>query len=179
LLIVRVPPNRALPTPLSTSPHHIFFLDFQLILLLLYSSSQLSQQSSGWFRLERHCLASLASRSLVIQKLEVVLLCYTISLSFTPPLAMSLLPPDVHAAILELLNTLKSSDNALRARAEEVLNTEWVQQKPDVLLMALTEQILASEEAEVWGTNLYGSGRHALREDICCHKNVYFEESFG
>jgi hypothetical protein len=62
---------------------------------------------------------------------------------------MSLLPPDVHAAILELLNSLKSADNTLRAKAEEVLNTEWVQSKPDVLLMALAEQILASEDAEV------------------------------
>jgi hypothetical protein len=62
---------------------------------------------------------------------------------------MSLLSPDIHAAILELLTTLKSNDNVLRAKAEEVLNAEWVQKKPDILLMALAEQILASEDVEV------------------------------
>ena len=50
---------------------------------------------------------------------------------------MSLLPPEVNTALVQLLQSLQSSDNTVRGQAEEQLNTEWVNQRPDVLLMGL------------------------------------------
>ena len=64
---------------------------------------------------------------------------------------MSLLPPEVHAALAQLLQALAASDNTLRSRAEEQLSTDWVQARPDVLLMALVEQIQGSEDHGVNG----------------------------
>jgi hypothetical protein len=40
-------------------------------------------------------------------------------------------------------------DNAVRSQAEDQLNNEWVQNKPDVLLMGLAEQIGGAEETLV------------------------------
>lgn len=62
---------------------------------------------------------------------------------------MSVLPPEVHNALTVLLTGLQSPDNVLRTQAEEQLNTEWVQPRPEILLMALVEQILGSEEMGV------------------------------
>ncbi|KAH0542383.1 hypothetical protein FGG08_003228 [Glutinoglossum americanum] len=59
---------------------------------------------------------------------------------------MSLLPAEIHAALVQLLQALTASDNNIRSRAEEQLSTEWVQARPDVLLMALVEQIQCSED---------------------------------
>ncbi|KAI9777689.1 MAG: hypothetical protein M1839_008608 [Geoglossum umbratile] len=59
---------------------------------------------------------------------------------------MSLLPPEVHTALAQLLQALAASDNAVRSSAEEQLSTDWVQARPDVLLMALVEQIQGSED---------------------------------
>jgi len=67
----------------------------------------------------------------------------------TPSYAMSLLPPEVHAALAQLLRALAASDNAVRSSAEEQLSTDWVQARPDVLLMALVEQIQGSEDPGV------------------------------
>ncbi|KAF2443953.1 importin subunit beta-3 [Karstenula rhodostoma CBS 690.94] len=54
---------------------------------------------------------------------------------------MATLPENVHAALTNLLRGLQSSDNVERAAAEQQLNDEWFSQRPDVLLMGLSEQI--------------------------------------
>ncbi|MCJ1229092.1 hypothetical protein MMC12_005757 [Toensbergia leucococca] len=54
---------------------------------------------------------------------------------------MSILPPEIHTALAQLLQGLSSSDNNLRSNAEEQLNSEWVSARPDLLLMGLVEQI--------------------------------------
>ncbi|KAI9724972.1 MAG: hypothetical protein M1812_000248 [Candelaria pacifica] len=61
---------------------------------------------------------------------------------------MSVLPPEVHNALAQLLRALSSADNDARAQAEEQLSSEWVRVQPDVLLMGLVEQILGSEEPQ-------------------------------
>jgi len=60
-----------------------------------------------------------------------------------------MLPPDVHAALSQLLVGLQSADNVVRTQAEEQLNAEWVQPRPDVLLMGLLEQIQGAEDPAV------------------------------
>ncbi|PGH27552.1 hypothetical protein AJ80_00793 [Polytolypa hystricis UAMH7299] len=60
---------------------------------------------------------------------------------------MSLLPQEVHTALSQLLLALQSSDNIVRQQAEEQLNNEWVQGRPDILLMGLAEQILGAEDS--------------------------------
>ncbi|KAI9797958.1 MAG: hypothetical protein M1833_005014 [Piccolia ochrophora] len=62
---------------------------------------------------------------------------------------MSLLPAEVHAALSQLLKALAASDNAVRTQAEEQLNNEWIQERPDVLLMGLVEQIQGADEPAV------------------------------
>ncbi|KAJ5894586.1 Importin subunit beta-3 [Penicillium taxi] len=59
---------------------------------------------------------------------------------------MSLLPPEVHTALSQLLRALVTPDNTIRSQAEEQLNNDWTQNKPDVLLMGLAEQIGGVEE---------------------------------
>lgn len=55
-------------------------------------------------------------------------------------------PQEVHTALAQLLHGLQSTDNSIRGTAEEQLNTEWVSQRPDLLLMGLAEQISGSTE---------------------------------
>lgn len=62
---------------------------------------------------------------------------------------MSVLPAEVHAALTQLLQGLQSTDNTVRSQAEEQLNTEWVQQRPDMLLMGLAEQMEGSQDEGV------------------------------
>ena len=62
---------------------------------------------------------------------------------------MSVLPPDVHNALGQLLQGLQSTDNSTRTSAEEQLNTEWVAQRPDMLLMGLAEQMQGSQDEGV------------------------------
>lgn len=64
---------------------------------------------------------------------------------------MSVLPPEVHAALATLLQGLQSTDNTVRTQAEERLNTEWVAQRPDMLLMGLAEQMQGSQDEGVSG----------------------------
>ena len=54
---------------------------------------------------------------------------------------MSMLPSDVLASLGSLLQGLQSPDNVIRTKAEESLNVEWVETRPNVLLMGLIEQI--------------------------------------
>ncbi|KLJ07926.1 hypothetical protein EMPG_16596 [Blastomyces silverae] len=60
---------------------------------------------------------------------------------------MSLLPQEVHVALSQLLLALASADNIVRTQAEEQLNNEWVQGRPDVLLIGLAEQLNGAEDA--------------------------------
>lgn len=62
---------------------------------------------------------------------------------------MSLLPPEVHTALSQLLRALGTPDNTVRSQAEEQLNNDWVQNKPDILLMGLAEQIAGAEDTLV------------------------------
>lgn len=62
---------------------------------------------------------------------------------------MSLLPPEIHQAVNQLLIGLQASDNIVRTQAEESLNSEWIAPRAEVLLMALAEQILGAEEIGV------------------------------
>jgi hypothetical protein len=62
---------------------------------------------------------------------------------------MSLLPPEVHQAVNQLLIGLQSPDNVVRTAAEDTLNNEWVTPRPEVLLMALAEQIIGTEDIGV------------------------------
>lgn len=62
---------------------------------------------------------------------------------------MSMLPPDVQPALSQLLRALGSPDNTLRTQAEEQLNNDWIQGRPDVLLMGLVEQIQGAEDIVV------------------------------
>ncbi|ODM23487.1 hypothetical protein SI65_01076 [Aspergillus cristatus] len=59
---------------------------------------------------------------------------------------MSLLPPEVHSALGQLLRALSTADNTVRTQAEEQLNNDWALNRPDVLLMGLVEQIQAAED---------------------------------
>ncbi|KKK14813.1 putative importin beta-3 subunit [Aspergillus rambellii] len=67
---------------------------------------------------------------------------------------MSLLPPEVHSALSQLLRALSTADNTVRTQAEEQLNNDWIQNRPDVLLMGLAEQI---EGAEDLGTRSFAA----------------------
>lgn len=62
---------------------------------------------------------------------------------------MSVLPPEVHTALDQLLQGLQSTDNAVRSQAEESLNNEWVANRPDVCLMGLAEQMQGSQDEGV------------------------------
>lgn len=62
---------------------------------------------------------------------------------------MSVLPPDVHAELAQLLDALQSSDNSVRSQAEEHLANNWTTTKPEMLLMGLVEQIQGSNDATV------------------------------
>ncbi|KAF2500302.1 ARM repeat-containing protein [Lophium mytilinum] len=59
---------------------------------------------------------------------------------------MSMLAAEVHAALSQLLRGLQSPDNVERTQAEELLNTEWVASRPEILLLGLTEQIQGQED---------------------------------
>lgn len=57
---------------------------------------------------------------------------------------MTLLEPEVHAELTQLLQALQSPDNGVRTQGEEHLQTNWIVSRPEVLLMALAEQIKSS-----------------------------------
>ncbi|CAG7918001.1 unnamed protein product [Penicillium olsonii] len=59
---------------------------------------------------------------------------------------MSLLPPEVHTALSQLLSALSTPDNTVRSQAEDQLNNDWVQNRPDVLLMGLAEQLAGATD---------------------------------
>ncbi|KAL4797281.1 armadillo-type protein [Aspergillus venezuelensis] len=67
---------------------------------------------------------------------------------------MSLLPAEVHSALSQLLQALSTPDNNVRSQAESQLNDDWIQNRPDVLLMGLAEQL---ENAEDTGTRSFAA----------------------
>lgn len=62
---------------------------------------------------------------------------------------MSVLPVEIHTALAQILQALQSPDNNVRTQAEEQLHSDWTAGRPDVLLMALVEQIQGSQEPAV------------------------------
>jgi len=62
---------------------------------------------------------------------------------------MSMLAPDVHAELGQLLLALQAKDNTVRSQAEEHLQNNWTNTRPEVLLMGLAEQIAASKDSSV------------------------------
>jgi len=62
---------------------------------------------------------------------------------------MSVIPAEIHTALASLLQGLQSPDNVSRTAAEQQLNEEWVAQRPDVLLMGLSEQIELAQDTSV------------------------------
>lgn len=72
---------------------------------------------------------------------------------------MSVLAPEIHTALAALLKGLQSSDNVERTNAEDQLNREWAGERPDVLLMGLSEQIeLAQDTSVSTGATVAGCG---------------------
>jgi hypothetical protein len=59
---------------------------------------------------------------------------------------MSMLGPEVHAELTELLRALQSPDNQMRTQAEELLQNNWSNPRPAILLMGLAEQMEASSD---------------------------------
>lgn len=76
------------------------------------------------------------------------------------PLTMSVLAPELHAELLQLLDVLKATDNTVRAQAEEHLNSSWLANKPELLLMGLVEQIHTSSDKGVSNSSLHRFPRH-------------------
>ncbi len=58
----------------------------------------------------------------------------------------SALPESIQEALLVLLQGLQSTDNTIRSAAENQLNSEWIGKRPDLLLVGLSEQMLASPD---------------------------------
>lgn len=85
---------------------------------------------------------------------------------------MSVLPAEVHTALATLLQGLQSPDNVQRTAAEQQLNEEWVAQRPEVLLMGLSEQIELAQDTSVrlrlWrgGPALWADG-DAVDANLC------------
>lgn len=78
---------------------------------------------------------------------------------------MSILPAEVHSALDQVLQALQSTDNAVRSQAEKTLNDDWLNQRPDMLLMGLAEQMQGSQDEGVSFTNTRNanvSGAEAL-----------------
>jgi importin-5 len=62
---------------------------------------------------------------------------------------MSLLSPEIHAELTQLLQALQSADNGIRSQAEDHLQNNWTNTRPEVLLVALVEQIQGSNDNTV------------------------------
>lgn len=79
---------------------------------------------------------------------------------------MSMLPPNIAAALQQLLPALASPDNNIRLQAEENLNTEWIANQPDLLLTGLAEQVRTNEDAGV--SDLQWPSAQEKQNSICC-----------
>lgn len=72
---------------------------------------------------------------------------------------MSILPPEVHSELNEILVALQSPENTVRDKAEEHLESNWTETRPEVLLMGLAELIAASNDASVSPLALSSRGK--------------------
>lgn len=82
------------------------------------------------------------------------------------PNMSSVLPAEVNAQLGQLLQQLQSPDNNVRSQAEEVLQNQWVSQRPEWLLMGLAEQIATSTDISVMLSNTnFGNIGGARRTD--------------
>ena len=79
---------------------------------------------------------------------------------------MSMLAPDVHAELAQLLEALQSRDNGIRSQAEEHLQSNWVAARPEVLLMGLAEQISAPKDSGVCIQRLRVPARLLTRRNL-------------
>ena len=61
-------------------------------------------------------------------------------------MSASILQPDVHQRLAQLLQGLQSPDNVARSTAESALTDEWVTPQPETLLMGLAEQIQGGDD---------------------------------
>lgn len=65
-------------------------------------------------------------------------------------MSQSILGDDAKAQqLVQLLQALQSSDNVVRSQAETALNSQWVDEQPDALLLGLAEQIQRSPDVTV------------------------------
>lgn len=62
---------------------------------------------------------------------------------------MSHLSPEIHAELTQLLQALQSADNGIRSQAEEHLQNNWTNNRPEVLLVGLAEQIQGASDNTV------------------------------
>lgn len=62
---------------------------------------------------------------------------------------MSILPQEIHTELAQLLQALQSADNGIRSQAEDHLQNNWTNTRPEILLMGLAEQIQGSQDAAV------------------------------
>ena len=62
---------------------------------------------------------------------------------------MSVLPAEIQAALVQLLQAASSPDNAIRSHAEAQLENDWTPNRPEVLLMGLVEQMHNSQDSSV------------------------------
>jgi hypothetical protein len=62
---------------------------------------------------------------------------------------MSILPQEIHTELAQLLQALQSADNGIRSQAEDHLQNNWTNTRPEILLMGLAEQIQASQDVAV------------------------------
>ena len=92
---------------------------------------------------------------------------------------MSVLPPEVHAALASLLQGLSSPDNQIRTHAEEQLNNEWIVARPDVLLMGLVEQIQSAQEPSVWRPYISLTTRTTRLADMASTKRLAPSQQFS
>jgi hypothetical protein len=62
---------------------------------------------------------------------------------------MSVLSADLHAELTQLLQALQSADNSIRSQAEEHLQNNWTNARPEMLMMGLAEQIQGASDASI------------------------------
>lgn len=86
---------------------------------------------------------------------------------------MSVLPPDVHAELSQLLQALQSPDNSVRSQAEDHLQNNWTATRPEVLLMGLAEQVQVGSDASVRSSTLHLMPLPLSSIAVPAHVNTY------
>ena len=62
---------------------------------------------------------------------------------------MSVLPPGVFDTLGQVLQSLQTSDNAVRGAAEKQLDEQWTTPRPAITLMGMVEHMQRSEDSTV------------------------------